>query len=400
MSSAGVLSGMQIVEVSAYVATPFAGMTLGQLGAEVIRVDPLGGGIDHRRWPVTETGKSLYWAGLNKGKRSVTVDVRSEAGRELVRRLVTAPGDDRGILVTNLAPRWLEYESLREIRPDIIVVVLSGNPDGSTAVDYTVNASSGYPDVTGGDGPVNHVLPAWDLLAGSMVATAVLAADRRRRSTGRGELIRLSLADVAFTSVGHLGHVAEVAVNDVDREHLGNYLYGAFGKDFESADGRRVMVVALTPRQWSALVDATGCADKLADVAARGGWDFSDEGDRFKAREEIAAILTPWFATRPLDDIATAFEDAGVLWGPYRSFRGLVEDDARLDPSSNPVWEIVDQPGIGRHPVPGSPLRFSESGNVPPRPSPDLGADTEAVLREVLGIGDLDIERLRSEGVL
>lgn len=401
MSSAGVLTGMQVVEVSAFVAAPFAGMVLAQLGAEVIRVDPLGGGIDHHRWPLTGEGKSLYWAGLNKGKRSVAVDIRSEAGRGLVRRLVTAPGEDRGILVTNLAPRWLEYETLRELRPDIIMVTLAGNPDGTAAVDYTVNAASGYPDVTGGDEPVNHVLPAWDLLAGSMVATAVLAAERRRRSTGRGDLVRLSLADVAFTSVGHLGHVAEVVVNDTDRERFGNYLYGSFGRDFESSDGRRVMVVALTPRQWSALVDATRSAPMLADVAASmGGLDFADEGDRFRAREEIAAVLTPWFSSRSFDDIARALDDAGVLWGPYRTFRGLVENDERAHPDTNSIWKVIDQPGIGRYPAPGSPLRFSEVGNVPPRPSPELGTDTSSVLREVLGFDGAEIERLRSEGVI
>jgi 2-methylfumaryl-CoA isomerase len=399
MSSEGVLAGLQVVEVSAFVAAPFAGMVLAQLGAEVIRVDPVGGGIDHDRWPVTGDGQSLYWAGLNKGKRSMAVDVRSDEGRDLVRRLVTAPGANRGILVTNLAPRWLDYESLRELRPDLIMVSLSGNPDGSTAVDYTVNAAAGYPDVTGGDGPVNHVLPAWDLLAGSMVATAVLAAERRRRPTGRGELVRVSLADVAFTSVGHLGHVAEVVVNDVDRERYGNYLYGAFGKDFESSDGQRVMVVALSPRQWSALVGATGSGPELAEVAATGGWDFTSDGDRFRAREEIAAVLAPWFASRRLDDIARALDDAGVLWGPYRTFRGLVEDDERVDPDVNPIWRMLDQPGIGRYPAPGSPLRFSEAENLSPRPSPELGADTAAILTEILGLDAAEIEQLREQKV-
>lgn len=400
MPSPGVLAGMQIVEVSAFVAAPFAGMILAQLGAHVIRVDPVGGGIDHHRWPVTAEGKSLYWAGLNKGKQSIAVDVRSHDGRDLVRRLVTAPGEDRGILVTNLAPRWLDYASLRELRPDLIMVVLSGNPDGSAAVDYTVNAAAGYPDVTGRNGPVNHVLPAWDLLAGSMVATAVLAAERRRQSTGEGDLVRVSLADVAFTSVGHLGHVAEVVINDIDREQYGNYLYGAFGRDFETSDGHRVMVAALSPRQWSALVDATGSGPELAEVATTGGWDFTDDGDRFRARQEIAGVLAPWFASRHLDDVASSLDAAGVLWGPYRTFRGLVNDDERVDPGFNPIWRMLDQPGIGRYPTPGSPLRFSESGNVPPLPSPGLGNDTEGVLREILGLDTREIEQLRAKGVL
>jgi 2-methylfumaryl-CoA isomerase len=328
------------------------------------------------------------------------VDVLSEEGRDLIRRLVTAPGENRGIIIANLAPRWLDYESLRELRPDLIMVLLSGNPDGSAAVDYTVNAAAGYPEVTGRDGPVNHVLPAWDLLAGSMLATAVLAAERRRQLTGEGELVRVSLADVAFTSVGHLGHVAEVVVNNVDRQSYGNYLYGAFGRDFETSDGKRVMVAALSPRQWSALVEATGAGPGLAEVATNGGWDFTEDGDRFRAREEIAEVLAPWFASRRIDDVERLLDDAGVLWGRYRTFRELVRDDERVDPGVNPVWQYLDQPGIGRYPAPGSPLRFSNAGDVPPRPSPELGSNTEAVLRGVLGLETPEIEQLRTKGVL
>jgi 2-methylfumaryl-CoA isomerase len=229
----GILAGLQIIELSAFVAVPLGGMTLAQMGADVIRVDPLEGGIDHKRWPLTSEGDSLYWAGLNKGKRSVALDVRSETGCDLIRRLITESGPDGGVLITNLSSRWLSYEELRHTRPDLIMVVLVGNPNGAIAVDYTVNAAAGYPEVTGPkDSVVNHVLPAWDMATGHLVATAVLAAERWRSRTGEGTLVELSLADVAFSTVGHLGHVAEVAINDADRESHGNFVYGSFGKDF------------------------------------------------------------------------------------------------------------------------------------------------------------------------
>ena len=109
----GVLDGLRVVELSAFVAVPLAGMTLAQLGAEVIRVDPPGGGLDYRRRPITDSGAGLYWAGLNKGKRSVTIDLRSKEGRSLVRDLITAPGEDGGILITNLSPRWISYDDIR-----------------------------------------------------------------------------------------------------------------------------------------------------------------------------------------------------------------------------------------------------------------------------------------------
>ena len=129
----GILEGMRVVEGSAYVAAPLGGMTLAQLGADVIRFDPIGGGLDRTRWPVNEEGTSLFWAGLNKGKRSIQVDLRSERGREVLTELITAPGPDSGIVLTNFPVRgWLDYERLAERRPDLIMVSIVGNHDGSS----------------------------------------------------------------------------------------------------------------------------------------------------------------------------------------------------------------------------------------------------------------------------
>lgn len=142
----GILSGLRVIEGSAFVAAPLGGMTLAQLGAEVIRFDQIGGGLDYRRWPVTADGESLFWAGLNKGKRSIELDLRSERGRELASALIAAPGPDSGMFLTNFPARgWLSYESLRERREDLIMVALAGNPDGSSEVDYTVNPATGFP---------------------------------------------------------------------------------------------------------------------------------------------------------------------------------------------------------------------------------------------------------------
>jgi 2-methylfumaryl-CoA isomerase len=164
------LEDLRIVEFSAFVAAPLGGMTMAQLGAEVIRIDPLRGGIDHHRWPVTESGASLYWAGLNKAKRSVALALDKPEGRELAKAIATAPGPGCGIVLTNLPPLpGLDYASLKAVRADVIMLRLIGNRDGSAAVDYTVNAASGFPLVTGpqqdngGRAPVNNVLPAWDV---------------------------------------------------------------------------------------------------------------------------------------------------------------------------------------------------------------------------------------------
>lgn len=184
----GLLDGLRIVEGSAFIAAPLGGMTLAALGADVIRFDNLTGGLDADRWPVTDNGFSLYWAGLNKGKRSFAVDLRSEEGRELVTALIAAPGPEAGIFSTNLpAKGWLSYEALAAQREDLVMLSISGARDGSAQVDYTVNAVSGFPMITGPagySGPIDQVLPAWDIATGYAAAMALLAAERHRTRTG------------------------------------------------------------------------------------------------------------------------------------------------------------------------------------------------------------------------
>ncbi len=142
----GVLKGMRVVEGSAFVAVPLAGMTLAQMGADVIRFDRLQGGLDARRWPVTDSGASLFWAGMNKGKRSIAVDMARPEGQEIVTDLICAPGEDAGMFLTNLRARgWMDYPALQAKRADLIMVSLTGTRRGEPAVDYTVNPSLGFP---------------------------------------------------------------------------------------------------------------------------------------------------------------------------------------------------------------------------------------------------------------
>src|SRR5438876_1996752 len=374
------LQDLRIVEISAFVAAPLGGMTMAQMGADVIRIDPIGGGIDHARWPVTRDGASLYWAGLNKAKRSLALALDKPEGRDIARAVITAPGTGGGILLTNLPPlRGLDFATLKAARADLIMLRLVGNRDGSAAVDYTVNAASGFPLVTGRGGePVNHVLPAWDMAAGLYLATGLLAAERQRARTGQGQEVVAALSDVMLATVGNLGYIGDVQINGRARPALGNDLYGSFGRDFATADGRRIMGIALTRRQWRAIGEATGFGDRLAMIGPMMGVDLDTEAGRYQARDAIAAVLGRWCESRSLEEIERAFAGTAELWGLFQDFAQLVREDPRCS-ELNPLFARVDQPGIGNYLMPGLPLDFIAEPRQPPRPAPLLGQHTDIV---------------------
>jgi 2-methylfumaryl-CoA isomerase len=376
------LAGLRIIEVSSFVAAPLGGMTLAQLGAEVVRIDPLGGAPDTTRWPLAPNGGSLYWAGLNKGKRSVTLDLRSPGGQRAVAELIASSGPDGGIVLTNAAYPWLSYDALKNARPDLIHLHITGRHDGSPAVDYTVNAGIGFPLTTGDGataGPVNHVLPAWDVACGLYAALGILAAERHRRRTGTGRAITLALADVALAVTGHLGFLAEGQLSQAGRPRIGNHLYGGFARDFRTRSGDSVLVVTLTARHYADLARVTGRAEVLAAVEQALGADFARDSDRYAHREVIAALLAPWFAEHTTDEVTGVLAGTSVLWERYRTFADLAADP---ETHANPLVSLIDQPGIGRILATGSPL--SQPGTPQtPVPAPVLGADTEALLGEL-----------------
>jgi len=330
------------------------------------------------------------------------VDFRKPEGQEILTALITRPGDDKGILLTNFPMRgWLSYEKLAERRADLIALNIIGNPDGSVAVDYTVNAAVGFPTVTG-DGsaehPVNHVFPGWDVSTGYAAATGILGAERHRRLTGEGQYVSLSLADMAFATVGNLGYIGEVLVNGESRPSIGNDVYGSYGRDFATRDGRRVMVIAVSVAQWKKLVEATETGAAMDALEAETGLDFTREEDRYEAREAISGHIARWCSHHNLADIRRTFDHHNVCWGPYQTFEQMVRQDPRAS-VKNPLFAQVEQPGIGEYIVPGTPHKFGDHDRGHVR-APVLGEHTDEILSGELGISDGEIAKLHDAKIV
>lgn len=397
------LKGLRVIEGAAFIAGPSCGLHLAQMGAEVIRFDAIGGGPDYRRWPIAPGGDSLYWEGLNKGKKSIAIDLGRPEGRELAVALATAPGDNAGLFLTNYPVRgFLSHEALAAKRADIITARVMGWADGSPAVDYTINAAVGVPQMTGpadDDRPVNHVLPAWDLLGGAYAAFAMTSALLRRRLTGEGAEIRVPLSDLAASSLSHLGSVAEVLAGG-NRPRMGNDLFGAFGRDFVTADGKRLIVVAITPRQWTGLVKTLDLNDAIAAIGTELGVSFTrDEGARFLHRARLFPLFEAAFAARTSEALKPAFDAGGVTWGEYQTLHQAVTGDPRLF-TQNPLFETLAHPSGLTYPTsgPAGTLAGEARGHV--ASAPRLGEHTDQVLSDVLGLDSGAIGRLHDEGLV
>ena len=386
------LGGLSVIEASSFVASPTAGLYLAQMGAEVIRVDQIGGGPDYRRWPVTPANDSLYWENLNRAKKSVALDLGSPQGRELLQDLVCKTGQ----FITNFpAEGFLAHEKLAQKRPDLVTARIMGWADGAPALDYTVNNAVGYPMMTGpGPEPVNHVLPAWDLVSGAYAAFAMLAALRRRDETGEGSEIRIPLSDVAIGTVANLGGIAEVLHQGANRPRLGNMVYGLFGRDFVTSDGVRTMIVVVTPRQWANLVTALGLEASLAALERQLGVSFAkDDGLRFTHRDALYPLFEAAIAARPHAELATSFDAAGIVHSAYRTMLDAAHDPRLV--GDNPMFSTLDtNPSGFAYPAAGAFGTVPQLDRSAPLPAPRNGQHSEQVLSERLGLSSGEIARL------
>ena len=401
----GILNGLRVIEASSFVASPSAGLYLAQLGAEVIRVDTIGGGPDYNRWPKSNEGVSFYWEGLNKGKKSITVNIGTDQGKSLLQDLACAPGENGGILLTNFPQTgFLSYKTLAEKRADIIVARVMGQSNGGPALDYTVNCALGYPLMTGpqslsDDEPVNHVLPAWDLLAGAYTAFSLLAADKHRATTGEGGEYKIPLTDIGVTAMANMGQLAEVLFQDGNRSRHGNALYGAFGKDFKTADGKRMMIMAITSRQWRGLLSVLEIEQQVSEIESTRGVTFAkDEGVRYQHCDALYPLIESRVCLRQAAELQSALDAVGGCWGEYQTMREAADDEDLV--KNNPIFTEIKNPSDFTYPTPGSALTITDHKRGTATVAPHLGQHSESVLQSVLGMDRDKVSDLVSQGVV
>jgi 2-methylfumaryl-CoA isomerase len=391
------LKGLRVVEGSAFVAGPTCGLYLAQMGAEVIRFDQIGGGPDFRRWPLTEAGDSLYWEGLNKGKKSIALDLSRPEGREIAQRLAASGGPDGAMFVTNFPVEgFLSYATLSALNGELICVRVMGWADGSQGMDYTINSALGLPLMTGpadDERPVNHVLAAWDLLTGAYCAFALTAALIGRMRGEGGREIRVPLSDVGAATMANLGFAAETLMTGLPRPRMGNDLYGAFGRDFVTRDGQRLMLLCVTPKQWSKALEALGLTGQVAALEAELSVSFAaDEGLRFTHRDRLYPLFEAAFAGRDAAELTPSLDAGGVTWGAYQTMVEALKD-ARLY-KDNPLFQSVRHPSGRDYIAPGAMGTVLPDVRGAVTPAPKLGQHTDQVLAEVLQLSSGEIGRL------
>jgi crotonobetainyl-CoA:carnitine CoA-transferase CaiB-like acyl-CoA transferase len=397
----GALSGIRVLDLSRVLAGPWCSQILGDLGAEVIKVEQPGQGDDTRRWgpPFLDdgSGDSAYYLCANRNKHSIAVNLAHPEGAKLIRRLA-AESDIvlENFRVGGLVKYGLDYETLRTVKPDVIYCSITGfGQDGplrdNGGYDFLIQGMSGLMSVTGQpDGtPMKVGIPISDLSTGLYAAISILAALNHRNRTGEGQCIDLALLD---TQVALLANQASNWMNGgmvprrLGNQHPNTVPY----QDFACADGE-VLVAIGNDRQFRAFCSLIGRTD-LGDDAR-----FAASGGRSVNRDALLAEMQPAIAQWKAGDLIAAMEAAKlpggkvneipeVLEHPQIQARGLVHE---LDRSDGTPVKVLGFPG-----------KFSASPASFRRAPPRSGEDTAAVLRERLGLEDQDMERLLRAGVI
>lgn len=374
------LTGTRVIEVGNYMAAPFCGMQLADLGAEVIKVEHPDGGDQVRQSAPLIDGEGSAFMRLNRNKRSIALDLKTDSGKEIFRKLVGTAD----VVLENLRPGTmrdlgLEYESLQRVNPALIYVAASGwGQDGplrdQPGMDIMAQARSGLMSITGTPGgePVKIGVPMCDLVCALYGALAAVAALYERRQTGRGQYIDVSLleAGVSF-AIWEAG--SYFATGAIPQPSGSAHQSAAPYQAFRAADGW-LTIGATTRPNWTALCKALGLQGLLDDER------YADSNLRYRNRERLAGTIEAVTRTKPVEHWLSALGEAGVPCAPIQDFGQVFTDPHLL--AREYFWD-APHPKVGPVRQLGSPMRFSRTPVRRDTAGPLLGADSADLLAEL-----------------
>ena len=390
----GALSDIRVLDLTRVLAGPWAAQVMGDLGAEVIKVERPGRGDDTRGWgpPYLEdaegrpTSESAYFLGANRNKRSVEIDISRAEGQEQIRQLV-AKSDVllENFKVGDLARYGLDYDTLSEINPRLVYCSITGFGQngpyvGKPGYDFLIQAMGGLMSITGrpddqpGGGPMKSGVALTDITTGLYALVAVLAALNRRHQTGQGQYIDVALFDVQVACLANQAS-AYLTSGRVPRR-MGNAHPSIVPyEDFPTADGEIILTIG-NDQQFARFCEAAGQAQWKDDAR------FATNAARVEHRKVLVPLIRQATVMRTTDEWVALLDAAGVPCGPVNSI-----DDVFRDPQAQhrDLRITVAHPLKHDLSLVASPLRLSESPVAYRRPPPMLGEHTDEVLREILG---------------
>jgi crotonobetainyl-CoA:carnitine CoA-transferase CaiB-like acyl-CoA transferase len=391
------LDGVRVVDLSRVLAAPFAAALLGDLGADVVKVEDPAGGDEARTWAPQRQGESPAYVVNNRNKRAIAVDLKHREGREVVKRL--ACGAD--VLVENFRTGAMEefglgYEALRELNPRLVYCSVSafgrtGPRAAEAGYEAVVQAFGGVMSITGEPGrePVRCGLSFVDLTTGILCALGVLAALRTREQTGRGQRVDGSLLE---TAVGLLNYHAEsyLLTGEVPRPLGSAHPALAPYRIYRCRDGQWVFVAGANDRLWRRLAGAIGLEALLSDPR------FATNLERVRHREALDRLVEEAVGGFDRASLLERLEEAGAPAAPVNRIDQVLADAQTL---SRPLMRRMQHPKLGDVPVIGLPLAFSEIDPALRRHSPALGEHTDEILAE-LGYSRAEAAAMRVRGVV
>jgi formyl-CoA transferase len=389
---AGPLAGIRVLDFTRVLAGPAASLALADLGAEVIKIEPPGSGDETRDFPPIRDGESHYFLSVNRGKKSIVIDLKSPEGVALAKDLA-AKCD---IVVENYRPGVMErlglgYAALAEANPGLIYCAISGY--GQTgphkdrpSFDIVLQAMSGALSVNGepGQQPTKLGIPLGDLVGGINGPIAILAALHERNATGKGRYIDISLMDGLIGMLGYIAQLAWFTGEDPKpqgSQHPNLVPYGAF----PAKDGS-IIVACLTNSFWGRICDALGCPENTSDPR------YDSIAKRREARAEVNAIVSAGTQDKTVADLVELFTEHQV---PHAPILGVTEALSQPQTVAREMVVEVDHPALGTIPIVNRPIKFDEHQPKPTAP-PVLGQHTDEILRDVLGLTPSEIAELRA----